>query len=204
MKILLLVNGDVSAFYSASLMQHGHQIIAYGGGAFAKEYKECDGCLLVSDDPQMMEIAGHFEDAGKPVWRSLADVPRGKMGHARLLYVLVPLFLMVVGALVIRQPWFREGAKPVAVENKPSATATKANPPLVEGKVNDARPKPDDDASGKPGLSPGCEKELRRTADLLRFFGNRIQTGEETPSVVADMRQQEKRISAVCPELTDR
>ena len=203
MKILLLVNDDVSAFYSASLMQHGHQIIAYGGGASAKEYKECDGCLLVSDDPQMMEIAGHFEDTGKPVWRSLADVPRGKMGHARLLYVLVPLFLMVVGALVIRQPWFREAAKPVPVENKPADTATKANSPLVEGKVNDARPKPDN-ASGKPGLSPDCEKELRRSADLLRFFGNRIQAGEETQSVVADMRQQEKRISAVCPELSDR
>jgi hypothetical protein len=194
MKILLLVNGDVSAYYSASLMQHGHQIIARRDGAFVKKYLECDGCLLVSDDPQMMEIAGHFGDAGKPVWRSLADVPRGKMGHARLLYVLVPLFLMVVGALVIKQPWFREGEKPVAT----SATATKAEAPLADDKVNDARPKPED-ASGKPGLTPDCEKELRRTADLLRFFANRIQAGEETQSVVADMRQQEKRISAVCP-----
>jgi hypothetical protein len=53
-------------------------------------------------------------------------------------------------------------------------------------------------AIGKPGLTPDCEKELRRTADLLRFFANRIQMGEETQSVVADMRQQEKKISAVC------
>src|SRR5262250_2475621 len=131
MKILLLVNGDVSAYYSASLMQHGHQIIARRGGAFVKKYLECDGCLLVSDDPQMMEIAGHFGDAGKPVWRSLADVPRGKMGHARLLYVLVPLFLMVVGALVIKQPWFREEAKPVPVlENPPIASELTA--PVVD------------------------------------------------------------------------
>jgi hypothetical protein len=39
---------------------------------------------------------------------------------------------------------------------------------------------------------------LRRIPDLLRFFANRIQTGEDTQSVVNDMRLQEKKISAVC------
>jgi hypothetical protein len=34
MKILLLVSSDVSPYYSASLMQRGHQIIAHGSGAF--------------------------------------------------------------------------------------------------------------------------------------------------------------------------
>jgi hypothetical protein len=53
---------------------------------------------------------------------------------------------------------------------------------------------------GAPGLTPNCEKELRRTADLLRFFANRIQTGEETQSVVADVNEQEKRIASVCPD----
>jgi hypothetical protein len=56
---------------------------------------------------------------------------------------------------------------------------------------------------GVPPLSkgaPNCETEIRRTADLLRFFANRIQAGEETQSVVGDMRQQEKRITAVCPD----
>jgi hypothetical protein len=67
----------------------------------------------------------------------------------------------------------------------------------VVDKANDAGPQPDE-VSGKRGLTPNCEKKLRRTADLLRFFANRIQTGEETQSVVADVTQQEKRISAVC------
>jgi hypothetical protein len=67
------------------------------------------------------------------------------------------------------------------------------------GKANDAGPQPNE-SNGKPGLTPNCEKELRRTADLLRFFANRIQAGEEIQSVVGDMRQQEKRIAAACPD----
>ena len=117
------------------------------------------------------------------------------MRHDRLLYVLVPLYLMIVGALVIKQIWLREEAKPVAVKDKaPVAMEDKA--PVVD-KAGDRGPQRDE-SSGRQGLTPNCEKELRRTADLLRFFANRIQAGEETQSVVADMRQQEKRISAVC------
>jgi hypothetical protein len=48
MKILLLVSSDVRTYYSALLMQRGHQIIAHGGGAALNEYMECDGCLLLS------------------------------------------------------------------------------------------------------------------------------------------------------------
>jgi hypothetical protein len=119
------------------------------------------------------------------------------MRHDRLLYVLVPLYLMVVGALVFKQTWLREEAKPVAIEDKlPVAMGKKA--PLVD-KANDAGPQPDE-ANGKRGLTPNCEKELRRTADLLRFFANRIRAGEEIQSVVGDMRRQEKRIAAVCPD----
>jgi hypothetical protein len=59
MKILLLVNSDVSTYYSASLMQRGHRVIAHDSGAFEnppiKEYMDCDGCLLFSDDPQMIK-----------------------------------------------------------------------------------------------------------------------------------------------------
>ena len=116
------------------------------------------------------------------------------MRHARLLYVLVPLSLMVVGALVIKQISLREQAKPVA---KPPPVAIEAKASLVEDKTNDARAQ---EPSGKPGLTPNCEKELRRTVDLLRFFANRIQSGEETQSVVGDMRQQEKRIAGACPD----
>ena len=110
------------------------------------------------------------------------------MRHDRLLFVLVPLYLMVVAALVGYQIWLREEAKPIATEDKA--------PVAKEGKA--PVDKADDATIGNRGLTPNCEKELRRTADLLRFFANRIQTGEEPQSVVADMRQQEKKISAVC------
>jgi hypothetical protein len=84
---------------------------------------------------------------------------------------------------------------PVAIQ-PPVAVEEKA--PVVD-KANDAGLQPDE-ASGKQAFTPNCEKEIRRTADLLRFFANRIQAGEETQSVVGDMRQQEKRIAVVCPE----
>jgi hypothetical protein len=76
------------------------------------------------------------------------------MRHDRLLFVLVPLFLMVVGALVIKQIWLREEAKPVA------------KAPVVD-KAGNGGPQRDE---SRQGLTPSCEKELRRTADLLRFF----------------------------------
>src|SRR5712691_10937355 len=98
------------------------------------------------------------------------------MRHDKLLFVLVPLFLMVVGALVIKQIWLREEAKPVAMkDNAPVAKENKA--PVVD-KTNDAGTQADE-SSGKRGLTQNCEKELRRTPDLIRFFANRIQTGEE-------------------------
>ena len=116
------------------------------------------------------------------------------MRHDTLLFVLVPLYLMVVGALVIAQMPREETKKPVAMEDK--APAAKEDKAPVD-KADDAGPQAVG-SIGKPGLTPNCEKELRRTVDLLRFFANRIQMGEETQSVVADMRQQEKKISAVC------
>jgi hypothetical protein len=103
------------------------------------------------------------------------------MRHATLLFVLVPLYLIVVGALVIAQ-MPRQDAKPVVVEDKAP----------VAGKPHDAGPQAVG-SIGRRGLTPDCEKELRRTSDLLRFFANRIQTGEDTQSVVTDMRQQEKK-----------
>jgi hypothetical protein len=92
--------------------------------------------------------------------------------------------------------WFSTpSGTPVAIQ-PPVAVEEKA--PVVD-KANDAGLQPDE-ASGKQAFTPNCEKEIRRTADLLRFFANRIQAGEETQSVVGDMRQQEKRIAVVCPE----
>ena len=104
------------------------------------------------------------------------------MRHDTLLFVLVPLYLIVVAALIIKN------AIPVAVENKAAVTTEEKADPAPRS----------DESSGKRGLAPDCEKELRRKADLLRFFANRIQTGEDTNSIVADMRQQEKKISTAC------
>ena len=84
------------------------------------------------------------------------------------------------------------------MEEKPPI-ASEVTDPLVDtapvvDKANDAGPKADE-PSGK-----NCETELRRSADLFRSFVNRIESGEEPQSVVADMRQQEKRIAAACPD----
>ena len=116
------------------------------------------------------------------------------MRHDTLLFVLVPLYLIVVGALIIAQMPPNE-TKPVAMEDK-SPVAAQDKAPAID-KSDDAGSQPAG-SIGKRGLTADCEKELRHTADLLRFFANRIQLGEEVQSVVADMRQQEKKISAVC------
>ena len=95
--------------------------------------------------------------------------------------------------------WFAKRVNAVAIEYKPPV-AVEEKAPVVD-KANDAGRQPDE-VSGKQCLTPNCEKELRRTADLLRFFANRIQTGEETQSVVADVNEQEKRIASVRPGLS--
>ena len=102
--------------------------------------------------------------------------------------------------------WFSTAARQqLASENKPRVAlevplvdkanaAAKAND---SSKANDAGPPTE--VGNKLDLTPNCEKELRRTVDLLRFFANRVQGGEEILSVVADVRQQDKRVAAVCP-----
>ncbi len=88
MKVLLLADANVSGYYTASLLERGHNVIAHGGGApifnnpselvaVRKKYlSECDGCLLIGNDPELLEIAGYFEDTGKPLWYNLAEVPK--------------------------------------------------------------------------------------------------------------------------------
>ena len=116
MKILLLVSDDVSAYYSAALMQRGHQFITQDRGVSRSEnpadwmpainqYMECDGCLLVSDDPQMRGIADWFGNSGKPVWHHLADVPGVKIRHYRLLYGV---------SLFFSKPWLFDDQCPNA------------------------------------------------------------------------------------------
>jgi hypothetical protein len=126
----------------------------------------------------------------------LANAGRGAlertvaMKHDTVLVFFV-LYLLVIAALLIK-----DAPRPVATEDKTPVAKVETPPIAQEDKADAARSQADD--NGKPGATPDCEKELRRTADLLRFFANRIQGGEDTRSVVADMRQQEKKISAVC------
>ena len=115
------------------------------------------------------------------------------MKHETLLTVLVPVYLIVVGALVIAQ-MPRQETKSAAVQDNAMATNNKAP---TDGKPHDASQQAVA-PTGNRGLTPDCEKELRHTADLLRFFANRILMGEEGKTVVADIRQQEKKISAAC------
>jgi hypothetical protein len=130
------------------------------------------------------------------------------MKHDKVLYALIALFLMIGGALVTKPMWLpqTEEAKPVVIKQKAPVAMddrahvedkAKANGTSTE-RASDADSPHADESSGGRDLTPICEKELRRTADLIRFFANRIQMGEEIKSVVADMRQQEKRISEVC------
>ena len=95
--------------------------------------------------------------------------------------------------------WFSTaGRQQLPIENKPRVAL---EVPLVDKANAAAKPT---DVGNKPDLTPNCEKELRRTVDLLRFFANRVQGGEEIQLVVGDVRQHEKRLSAVCPDLSDR
>jgi hypothetical protein len=130
------------------------------------------------------------------------------MKHDKVLYALIALFLMIGGALVTKPMWFpqTEEAKPGAIKQKAPVAMDDKAPVEDKAKVNgtstmrasDTDSPHADESSSKRDLTPICEKELRRTVDLIRFFANRIQMGEETKSVVADMKQQEKRISEVC------
>jgi hypothetical protein len=39
-------------------------------------YLECDGCLILGDDKELIEIADFMEFAGRKVWPELSDVPK--------------------------------------------------------------------------------------------------------------------------------
>ena len=79
MKIAVLCHKDVACWYAVTLMQRGHQVTISGGGAIhapgLKPRLECDGCLLLGDDADLLEIADYVEASGKAVWRQLAEVP---------------------------------------------------------------------------------------------------------------------------------
>jgi hypothetical protein len=63
-------------------MERGHEVTMHGGGAIhgslIQRYAENDGCLLLGNDPDLLEIADHLDALGKKVWRHLADVPKSE------------------------------------------------------------------------------------------------------------------------------
>ena len=83
MRIVLLAPPNVEEYYTASLLVRGFKAVTLQAGVpvldfpkLMQEYLKHDGCLLISDDPNLVEIADQFELIGKPVWRYLAEVPR--------------------------------------------------------------------------------------------------------------------------------
>ena len=79
MKIAILSHKDVAGWYAATLMERWYEVTISGGGAIhapgLKPYLECDGCLLLGDEPDLLEIADYMEASGKKIWRELSDVP---------------------------------------------------------------------------------------------------------------------------------
>jgi hypothetical protein len=83
MRIVLLAPPKVEEYYTASLSVRGFEVVTIPAGVpvldfpkLMQEYLKHDGCLLISDDPNLVEIADQFVLIGKPVWRYLAEVPR--------------------------------------------------------------------------------------------------------------------------------
>jgi hypothetical protein len=79
MKIAILSHKKIAGWYAATLMERGHEITISGGGAIhafgLKPYLECDGCLLLGNEPDLLEIADYMEASGKQVWRRLSEIP---------------------------------------------------------------------------------------------------------------------------------
>jgi hypothetical protein len=88
MRIVILSHKDVSGWYAATLMERGHEVTIDGGGAIDVAVKiysgsDYDGCLLLSDDPDLLVIADHMKASGKKVWRELADIPAAQPTNAK-------------------------------------------------------------------------------------------------------------------------
>ena len=83
MKIVLLAPPKVEEYYTASLLARGFKAVTIPASVpspdfpkLMQEYLKHDGCLLISNDPNWVEIADQFELIGRPVRRGLARVPR--------------------------------------------------------------------------------------------------------------------------------
>jgi hypothetical protein len=68
-------------------LERGHEVTISGGGAIhaagLKPYLDCDGCLLLGDEPDLLEIADYMEASGKKIWRELSDIPAAQPTNAK-------------------------------------------------------------------------------------------------------------------------
>ncbi|PWE77317.1 hypothetical protein XF30_11705 [Bradyrhizobium sp. SUTN9-2] len=82
MKIAILSAADVAGWYTATLMQRGHEVtigpFGYAPTAVTGMIEDgIEGVLILADgDDNLDEIAARFTKAtGRPVWRNLTEIP---------------------------------------------------------------------------------------------------------------------------------
>jgi hypothetical protein len=82
MRIVILSHKGVASRYAGTLAQRGHEAYTLVSGALnaaaLKFYLDCDGCLLLGDEPDLLVIANHMKASGKKIWRELTDIPPAK------------------------------------------------------------------------------------------------------------------------------
>jgi hypothetical protein len=87
MRIVILSHKGVASWYAGTLAQRGHEAYTLVSGALnaaaLKFYLDCDGCLLLGDEPDLLVIANHMKASGKKMWRELADIPPAKRIKAK-------------------------------------------------------------------------------------------------------------------------
>ena len=87
MRIVILSHKGVARWYAGTLAQRGHEAYTLVSGALnaaaLKFYLDCDGCLLLGDEPDLLVIANHMKASGKKVWSELADIPPVKRTKAK-------------------------------------------------------------------------------------------------------------------------
>src|SRR5262249_15054314 len=87
MRIVILSHKGVASRYAGTLAQRGHEAYTLVSGALnaaaLKFYLDCDGCLLLGDEPDLLVIANHMKASGKNVWSELGDIPSAKRTKAK-------------------------------------------------------------------------------------------------------------------------
>lgn len=82
MKTVVLSYADVANTIGATLIDRGHEVTWFGGGAIHEALLQSlsghDGCLLLGEEPELGEFARLFRNRGKMVWREWTDIPPTK------------------------------------------------------------------------------------------------------------------------------